>query len=449
MDSALRQLTASLPAGVVTSHRETLEKYRNDHIFDPAAGRPVAAARPQNIEQVQTCVRWAARHATPIVTRGAGTGLAGGARAVDGCLVLSTEKMKAVTIDSRSRVAHVEPGALNGEVKQAAAAAGLFYPPDPGSYRISSIGGNIATNAGGLCCVKYGVTSNYVLGLSVVLADGRLVRLGGPTVKNVAGLPLTQLFVGSEGVLGIIVGATLRLIVPPPDPSTVVATFPTVSAAGRAVVGSGSTSRPSMMELLDNRTINLVEDFRRAGLDRSAAAMLIAQFDNSAEAAAFETVARASEGIEVHRTDDPAEGEMFVEIRRATGPAVERLGPFLAEDIAVPIEALPDALRRIEDLAAELSLDIPVVAHAGDGNLHPAIMYRPADRSSTARAHSAFRRIAEIALSLDGTITGEHGIGRTKRPLLRQQLGDDVMNLTALIKNALDPGGLLNPGVAI
>lgn len=439
-------LVARLPESVVVREPAQLEKYRHDHLHDPSAGTPVAAARPLDVEQVRTCVTWAAQHGVPVVTRGAGTGLSGGARAVDGCLVLSTERMRAVEVDPRARVAHVEPGALNVEVKEAAAAAGLFYPPDPGSFRISSIGGNIATNAGGLCCVKHGVTSAYVLGLSVVLADGRLVELGGSTVKDVAGLSLTQLFVGSEGTLGIVVGATLRLVPPPPPQSTLVATFPTLRSSGEAVVDAGRTLRPSMMELIDRRSINNVEDMRPSGLDRGAAAMLVAQLDWPAEARTLEKICRDHGATEVHVTDDPDDGEMFVEIRRATGPAVERRGAFLAEDVAVPVDALPDVLEAIDRVAVDLDLEVPVVAHAGDGNLHPAILHDPRDPDQVRDAHRAFERIMRIALDAGGTITGEHGVGRTKRAMLPEQVGDDVLDLMRSVKTALDPAGLLNPG---
>lgn len=442
----LADLVEGLAPGVVVVDPDVLDKYRQDHVPDASAGHPLAAARPKTAEEVQTCVRWAARHRVPVVTRGAGTGLSGGARAVDGCLVLSTERMRRVRVDARSRVAHVEPGALNVEVKDAAAAEGLCYPPDPGSFRISTIGGNIATNAGGLCCVKFGVTSTYVLGLSVVLADGRLVELGAGTIKNVAGLSLTQLFVGSEGTLGVIVGARLRLVASPRTPSTVVATLPSLRAAGETVVAAGRALSPSLMELIDHRSINNVEDMRPAGLDRCAAAMLIAQLEDPGEAAELGRMAREHGATEVHVTDDPDDGEMFVEIRRATGPAVERRGALLAEDVAVPVDALPEALERIEQVGRELDLEIAVVAHAGDGNLHPAITYDPTDDRQVRDSATAFERVMRIALDLGGTITGEHGVGRTKRTMLREQLGDDVMDLNQRIKDALDPAGVLNPG---
>src|SRR6188768_1678686 len=245
MDAVVAELVGVLPDGVVVTAPDALEKYRFDWTHDATAGTPLAAVRAETAEQVQVTMRWASAHGIPVVPRGAGSGLSGGALAVDGGIVLSTERMRAVEIDTASKVAVVEPGALNVEVKRAAAAEGLWYPPDPSSYEICSIGGNIATNAGGLCCVKYGVTTDYVLGLDVVLADGTLVRLGGQRIKDAAGLSLLKLFVGSEGTLGIITRAILRLIPAQTVGATLVAAFPTMQAAADTVVTIGKTLRAS------------------------------------------------------------------------------------------------------------------------------------------------------------------------------------------------------------
>ncbi|MGZ8744367.1 MAG: FAD-binding oxidoreductase, partial [Nocardioides sp.] len=258
---ALVELTGSLPDGVVVTDPETVEKYRHDWSRDVSAGTPLAVVRAEDAGQVQTAVRWAAAHRVAVVPRGAGSGLSGGSSAVDGGIVVCLERMRAIEIDVDCRVAVVEPGAYNAEVKQAAAGHGLWYPPDPSSYEICSIGGNVATNAGGLCCVKYGVTTDYVLGLDVVLADGTLVTLGGKRIKDVAGLSLLKLFVGSEGTLGIVTRAILRLVPEQAPRSTLVASFPDVDTAARAVVAVGQTLRPSMMELMDRASINAVEDF--------------------------------------------------------------------------------------------------------------------------------------------------------------------------------------------
>ncbi|RQO46028.1 FAD-binding oxidoreductase [Rhodococcus sp. KBW08] len=444
--TAIEKLESVIPKRVVTQ-QSMLEKYRYDHIRYGRAGRPLAAARPETTEDVQACLRWATEHRVPVITRGAGTGLSGGAQALDGALILSTEAMKHIDVDGRSRVVYVQPGALTGDVKRAAATEGLHYAPDPASFEISSIGGNLATNAGGLCCVKYGVTSTYVLGLDVVLADGRLLRLGGATIKNVAGLPLTQLFVGSEGTLGVIVGATLRLVPPPATPSTVVATFRTLHEAGETVVDVGRTVRPSMMELLDRVCIGLLEDYRPMGLDRTSSALLIAQCDRVADARAIELIAAQHGAIEVHLTEDPKDGELLVEARRSVGAAHERRGTRLSEDVAVPVGSLAAVLARIEQIGNESDMLVSVVAHAGDGNLHPTIFYDSTDELDTGKARDVFEKIMRIAIAHGGTITGEHGVGRSKRFMVEEQLGAEVVDVTRRLKQIFDPLGLLNPGV--
>jgi glycolate oxidase len=397
---------------------------------------------------------WASAHQIPVVPRGAGSGLSGGSSAVDAGVVLSMERMRAIKIDTATRVAVVEPGAFNAEVKAAAAAHGLWYPPDPSSYDICSIGGNIATNAGGLCCVKYGVTTDYVLGLDVVLADGTKITLGGKRIKDVAGLSLLKLFVGSEGTLGVITRAILRLIPAQPVRSTLVAAFPTVAAAADAVVAIGATLRASMMELMDNASINAVEDHRPMGLDRNAGAMLLAQSDAPGDARALEIEAMEAAcelagAKEVFVTDDPDEGELFVAARRAAFPAVEALGTLLLEDVGVPVPLLPELLAGIANIATTYDTPVPVVAHAGDGNTHPLVVYDPADEDARARAYVAFDEIMALAISLGGTITGEHGVGRAKKAALPLQLGPEVMALTRTIKNALDPHNILNPGAIL
>ena len=452
--TALRQLISSLPAGVVVDEPATLENYRFDWSRDQGAGTPLAVVRPTDVDQVQTVLGWASAHQIPVVPRGAGSGLSGGSSAVDAGVVLSMERMRAIEIDTATRVAVVEPGAFNAEVKAAAAAHGLWYPPDPSSYDICSIGGNIATNAGGLCCIKYGVTTDYVLGLDVVLADGTKITLGGKRIKDVAGLSLLKLFVGSEGTLGVITRAILRLIPAQPVRSTLVAAFPTVAAAADAVVAIGATLRASMMELMDNASINAVEDYRPMGLDRNAGAMLLAQSDAPGDARALEIEAmdaacELAGAKEVFVTDDPDEGELFVAARRAAFPAVEALGTLLLEDVGVPVPLLPELLAGIANIATTYDTPVPVVAHAGDGNTHPLVVYDPADENARARAYLAFDEIMALAISLGGTITGEHGVGRAKKAALPHQLGPEVMALTRTIKNALDPHNILNPGTIL
>ena len=452
--SVLPALIDELGAGVVVTDPEILASYRHDYAMDPDAGMPLAVVRPTSTEQVQAVLRWASAHRVPVVPRGAGTGLSGGATAVDGGIVLSTEKMREITVDPVTRTAVVQPGLLNVEVKKAVAAQGLWYPPDPSSYEICSIGGNIATNAGGLCCVKYGVTTDYVLGLQVVLADGTAVRLGGPRLKDVAGLSLTKLFVGSEGTLGVVTEVTLRLLPPQTTTATVVATFDSVEAATNSVVTITGKIRPSMLEFMDAVAINAVEDKLRMGLDRNAAAMMVAASDDRGPAGAQDAefmaqVFNEAGATECFSTDDPVEGEAFVAARRLAIPAVEAKGSLLLEDVGVPLPKLADLVGGVAKIAADAGLIISVIAHAGDGNTHPLIVYDASDAAMTARAHKAFGDIMDLAIALGGTITGEHGVGRLKKPWLAGQLGPEAMALNRRIKAALDPDGILNPGALI
>ncbi|KAA1415366.1 FAD-binding protein [Nocardioides humilatus] len=431
-----------------------MEKYREDFARDGSAGMPVAVVRAEHADQVQVAVRWAAEHRVPVVPRGAGSGLSGGSSAVDGGITISLDRMRAVEVDPASQVAIVEPGAFNVEVKRAAAEHGLWYPPDPSSFEICSIGGNLATNAGGLCCVKYGVTTDYVLGMDVVLADGTLVRLGGKQIKDVAGLSLLKLFVGSEGTLGIITRAVLRLIPAQVAGATLVSTFPTMTAASHAVVAIRGKVRASMLELMDNTSINAVEDWRSHGLDRSAGALLIAQSDApgdacSAEIAIVRDCCEAAGADEVFTTTDPEEAALLVAGRRNTFHALEARGTVLFEDVGVPVPTLPALVDGIAEIARECGVEIALVAHAGDGNTHPVVVYDAADAASVAGARTAFDEVMALAIRLGGTITGEHGVGRAKRAALPDQVGPDVMALTRRIKAALDPDWILNPGAIL
>ncbi|MGX1774897.1 FAD-binding oxidoreductase [Nocardia brasiliensis] len=447
-------LIDGLPEGAVVTDPDLLASYRQDWARDPVAGTPVAVVRATSTEDVATALRWAHERRVPVVPRGAGSGLSGGATAVDGGLVLSTERMRAITVDPVTRTAVVQPGLLNAEVKRAVAAHGLWYPPDPSSFEICSIGGNAATNAGGLCCVKYGVTTDYVLGMEVVLADGTVLRLGGPRLKDSAGLSLTKLFVGSEGTLGVITELTLRLLPAQPPQSTVVASFATLTAAVDAILAITGELRPAMLEFMDSVSINAVEDELRMGLDRKAAALLVARSDAPGEFAGREAeimlaACEKAGATEAFHTADAEEGEAFTAARRFAIPAVEKLGALLLEDVGVPLPRLGDLVTGVAEIAARNEVTISVIAHAGDGNTHPLIVHDPADAAMTERAHRAFGEIMDLAIALGGTITGEHGVGRLKKAWLPDQLGADVMALTQRIKDALDPHGILNPGAIL
>ena len=453
-DPRLEELLAEMPEGAVVVDGDRMAGYRWDRANDPGAGLPLAVVRVSSTADVQTAVRFAARHGIAIVPRGAGTGLSGGSSAIDGCLVVSLERMRGIEIDPVTRIATVEPGALNAEVKAAAAVHGLWYPPDPSSYEICSIGGNVATNAGGLCCVKYGVTTDYVLGLTVVLADGSAVELGGPRLKDVAGLSLTKLFVGSEGVLGIVTKVILRLVPAQRPPSTLVATFASLDAATATVLDITRRMRPSMLEFMDRTSINAVEDLTRMGLDRDAEAMLVMQSDEPAGTAA-EEIAEVGRICDEHgatewfSTDDAAMGESFVVARRMAIPAVEKKGTLLLEDVGVPLTELGALVRGIAGISSDTGVTIAVIAHAGDGNTHPLVVFDPANSDESARAQVAYGRIMALAIGLGGTITGEHGVGRLKKPWLGDYLGPDVLALNHRIKAALDPQNIMNPGAVL
>ena len=358
--------------------------------------------------------------------------------------------MRAVEIDPDCQVAVVQPGAFNAEVKAAAAKVGLWYPPDPSSYEICSIGGNIATNAGGLCCVKYGVTTDYVLGLDVVLADGTLVTLGGKRIKDVAGLSLAQALRGQRG------DARHR---DPGDPAAGAGAGRALDPGGDVPLdgrrGRGGRERTPAAAALDAGADGPLVGQRRRGPQADGArpqagALLVAQSDapgtsRGEEVAIMEKACAAAGATEVFVTDDAEEGEMFVAARRAAFPATEAKGSLLLEDVGVPVPLLPDLLAEVEAIASRHRVDIPVVAHAGDGNTHPIVVYPPGDAAAEARARAAFDEIMAAAIRLGGTITGEHGVGRAKKAALPDQLGPDVMALTRRIKDALDPAGHPQP----
>ncbi|WP_096305162.1 FAD-linked oxidase C-terminal domain-containing protein [Jatrophihabitans sp. GAS493] len=453
MESAtdLTSLERVLPPGVVIQDETRKSAYRWDRANDPEAGMPLAVVRVTSTEDVQAVVRFAAAHNLAVIPRGAGSGLSGGASALDGCIMISLENMRAIDIDPVTRTAVVGPGVLNAELKAAAAEHRLWYPPDPSSYEICSIGGNVATNAGGLCCVKYGVTTDYVLGLTVVLADGTAVNLGGARLKDVAGLSMTKLFVGSEGTLGVITEVILRLVPAQRPPATLVATFASLGGATNAVLQITRRMRPSMLEFMDKASINAVEDLLTMGLDRDAEGMLIVQSDealghSAVEIAEIMEICQTNGATEAFSTDDEETGEAFVHARRMAIPAVERKGSLLLEDVGVPLTQLGALVQGIEQISARRDIVIPVIAHAGDGNTHPLIVFNPMDADSKARAHLAYGEVMELAIALGGTITGEHGVGRLKKPWLGDYLGADVLALNQRIKDALDPQGILNPG---
>ncbi len=413
---------------------------------------PLALVTARSIAEVQATMRIANEHGVPVVPRGAGTGLAGGAIARAGEIVLSTLAMNRILeISAADELAVIEPGIINADLNAVLAEQGLWFVPDPASKAISTVGGNIATNAGGLLCAKYGVTRESVLGLKVVLADGRLLSLGHRSVKGVTGLDLTALMIGSEGTLGVIVEATVKLR---PLPSGIVATiaayFPdvvTAASASAAITAAGL--RPAALELMDEAALRATDAFLGLELSRRGNTCLLVQTDGAGsaeDAAAALDIIRSFDG-DADLTTDPAEGERLFEVRRAFHPALEAQGTVLIEDVAVPRSALPEIFAAIAGIADRYGITIPTVAHAGDGNLHPNFVYSPtADGSVPEHIWAAADELFVAALRLGGTLTGEHGVGVLKRRWLLDELGEDQLELQRQVKRVFDPRGILNPG---
>jgi glycolate oxidase len=452
----LADLAAVLPADRLTTDPDVLEGYAHDDAEWAQWWLPACLVRPRTAEEVQAVVRACLRHDTALVARGAGTGLSGGANALPGCVVISLERMDAVLeVDELERLAVVQPGVVNDDLRARVAENGLWYPPDPASSPWSTIGGNVGTNAGGVCCVKYGVTRDYVLGMQVVTGTGDLVRLGRRTAKGVAGFDLTSLLVGSEGTLGIITEITVRLRPIRPPEQTIAGFFDSLTDAGRAVrevAAAGLT--PSALELIDRNCLRAVDDWKNMGLSADAAVVLLGRVDTPGaageeEAAALLAAFERGGATWADRSTDEAEGEALFAARRLAYPALERLGPVLTEDVCVPKGAVPEMLGRIETIGRANDVLIANIAHAGDGNLHPLLVVPAGDDEARVRAEKAFAEIIDAALALGGTVTGEHGVGLLKREGLVSELSPAVLDMHRAIKAALDPAGILNPGKVI
>ena len=451
--SALRQV---LRHDQVIAEPARLDDYAHDDAEWAEYHRPLAVVLAETTDDVATAVRFAADEGLSVVARGAGTGLSGGANALANAIVVSLERMtRVLEVDAAERYVVAEAGVINDDLRQAVAAHGLWYPPDPASYRISTIGGNAATNAGGICCVKYGVTRDYVLGMTVVLADGEVVRLGRRTAKGATGYDLTALMVGSEGTLGIITELTLSLRpLGGRQERAVVGSFASLEAAGVAVAAiSAEGIIPSALELIDEMCVRAVDDWQQLGLPHGVAALLLSTVDEPGEtgAEAAASIARLmtdAGALAVDQAIDPAGIDRLFLARRLAYPALERLGPVLTEDICVPRTSVPEMLGRIRDTAAAHDVVIATIAHAGDGNLHPLIIAPEGDAAAKERAKLAFDRIVEDCRALGGTVTGEHGVGLLKLPGARAELGERVLAMHRDIKLALDPRGTLNPGKA-
>ncbi|WP_454157779.1 FAD-binding oxidoreductase [Microbacterium lacticum] len=428
-----------------------LDDARADKSGHAAPGRPIAIVHAASIDDVQATMRIATATGTPVVVRGAGTGLAGGANAGAGEIVLSMRAMdRILEVRPDDLLAVVEPGIRNAELNRALADHGLWWAPDPVSREISTVGGNIATGAGGLLCAKYGVVRDAALGVDLVLADGRLLHLGHRSVKGVTGLDLTALVIGSEGTLGVVVGATLtlrRLV--PGQARTLTASFPSVRAAATAATAvTASGVQPAIMELMDAACLRAVH--RMLDLpDPGEAAQLTIQTDGPAASVEAESIAATltDAGGAVRLARDDAEAQLLWRIRRSMHPAMETLGTTLIEDVSVPRSALPAMFDEIARIEREYDLVIPTVCHAGDGNLHPNFVFDAgADAAVPEVIWQAADELFRAALRLGGTLTGEHGVGVLKRRWLADELGDDQWELQRQITRVFDPQGILNPG---
>jgi len=428
-----------------------LDARRLDRSGVEPAGRPAAVAFPRSAEQVREVLRDAYAGRTPVVPRGAGTALTGASTAGAGAIVLDLSRMNRIReLRPDDGVAVVEPGVITADLDRAAAAHGLRYAPDPASLEISTIGGNIATNAGGLRCAKYGVTRDSVLGLDVVLADGRLVSTGRATLKGVAGYDLTSLFVGSEGTLGVVVGATLRLR-PLPEPTvTFAASYGDLfDAAAASVALATARIQPVLAELLDEATLDAIDAADGTHLRKAGSALLLVQIDGGPQEAARAAEVLGRAASDLRSTSDRSETAVLLAARRGALPAIERLGRPLIEDIAVPRSRLAEAVREIAEIARRHDVPICTLAHAGDGNLHPIIVAGRSAGPIPAAASLAADDIFELALRLGGTVTGEHGVGLLKRAWLARELGPVSHDLQRQLKALFDPRGILNPGKAL
>jgi glycolate dehydrogenase FAD-linked subunit len=421
-------------------------------------GTPLLALRARTEDDVRHAVAVCAELGVPVVPRGAGTGLSGGANAVDGCLVLDVSRMNRVLeIDPDNLLCVVEPGVVNDDLKAAVAEHGLWYPPDPASSPWSTIGGNVSTNAGGLCCVKYGVTRDYVLGLRAVVggpvAYGTVARIGRRTAKGVAGYDLTGLMVGSEGTLGVLTEITLRLRPALREPPrTVVGAFASLVDAGRAVAAVARAGlTPSALELLDRECLTAVEEWKHLGIEADAEALLLAKVDTAGQGGELEAQAvidafGAGDPLWAVLSGDPAEAEALFAARKLAYPALERLGPVLTEDICVPRSSVPEMLGRLVDISARHGVRLATIAHAGDGNLHPLLLTPRGDDAARVAAQAAFEEMLDAAIALGGTVTGEHGVGLLKRSGMRRELDPVSVALQEAVKRALDPLNIFNPG---
>ncbi|MDO5628115.1 MAG: FAD-linked oxidase C-terminal domain-containing protein [Mobilicoccus sp.] len=444
-------LPASLP---VVTDPDVRRTYGVDSSFGATAPDDFEVVRARDLADVVEVMKHAHEQRRPVVPQGARTGLTGAAVATSGCIVLNTEALSTIEIvDPVEGIAVAGPGVVTENLKKAARMEGMFYPPDPASSGSSTLGGNVATNAGGLCCIKYGVTADYIRGLEVVLPGGEVITTGRRTAKSSAGLDLTGLFVGSEGTLGVVTQVITRLVPAPADPLTALATFPTLTSAAEAIVALRRDPHPpSLLEFLDEPSIAAVQALADYGFPQGCAAVLLVQSDRPGhvgeDAARYADLMSAHGADDIAVADDAIEADALLAGRRVLNTALEAKGPNLIEDMCVPIRALPRLVEQGRELCAARGVEVTMSGHGGDGNLHPSIFLDPSDPDSLARGHAAFSDLVDLAIELGGTISGEHGIGTLKAPYLRRQVGEAAIDRMRALKAVFDPHGICNPGKA-
>ena len=451
-DSIKKELVSIVGRERATDRPEDLVAYSLDpHVEEHL---PDMVIYPVRTEEVSEIMKVAHREAIPVVARGSGTNLAGQTVPVRGGIVLAMSRMdRILEVDSDNRLARVEPGVINFDLQQTVEKYGLMYPPDPSSWKVATMGGTVGTNAGGPKTLKYGVTRDYLLGLTVVLANGDILKTGGRAIKNVTGYDLTRLMCGSEGTLGIITEIIVRLVPKPRATRTIMAHFPLLedsSDAVAAIIGSGIV--PSGLELMDSVVIEAVEADAHLGLPTDVDAVLLIEVDGDPESLdsqvqRIETVLKDNRASGVVAAETPEHAEKLWTGRRAAFSVMARLRPnAIIEDATVPVSNLTAMVRKVTEIAKKHDLKIGVLAHAGDGNLHPLVLCDQRDAAEMHRVEAATEEIFREGLALGGTLSGEHGIGMSKAPFLNMEMDPVALAVTRSIKQSLDPKGILNPG---
>ncbi|MEN9516386.1 MAG: hypothetical protein RL733_840 [Actinomycetota bacterium] len=433
----------------IISDPAILPSYSRDQSQIAKNGKPAAVLLAKNEIEISKAVKFAYEHGIPVIARGAGSGLSGGANAIDGSLIISLEKMnRIISVDSANLVAQVEPGVINLDLDKEVSKLGLAYLPDPASREWSTIGGNVATNAGGMCCVKYGVTSHHVRAVRLVTSDGTVVTLGSALKKSVTNLDLLHLIIGSEGTLGIVTEVTVGLVVRPKPATTLIATFSSIDSAMTAIPELVALG-PSMLEVVDSTTLRAVEEWKPLGFENVGTVLLFQSDDAPEVCAKAVAIAEKHGALDATYSDDPRDSADLIQVRKLAYPALERKGAALLDDVCVPISQISKLVTEVEKIAAESGLLIGIFGHAGDGNMHPTIVYQHGDAAAEVRAIQAFNSIIRVAQELGGTASGEHGIGSIKVDSAKRETSERVTELQRAIKNVFDPKGILNPGKKI